>query len=162
MKKTLLSFILLTITLVTFAQSQQERDKVERLRIAFLTEELDLSVKEGQQFWPIYNEYQTAKKQVESETKALTREMRKTEKPSNADVLQAINQMTDLKISGVKSEQDYLAQSLEVLGGVKTLKLIRSEKEFRRRILKNLKEKGGERGRQGGPGGRSGGGRPGN
>ena len=130
--------MVLTITLVSF--SQTEEDKIEKLRIAFLTEELDLSVEDGQKFWPIYNDHQTIKKQIDSETKAMMKKMKKSEKPNDAEVRQSIDEMSDLKLSAVKSEIEYLTQSLEVLGGEKTLKLINSEKEFRRRVLKRLRE----------------------
>ena len=62
------------------------------------------------------------------------------ENPNDAYVRQSIDTMSDLKLSAVKSEIEYLTQSLEVLGGEKTLKLINSEKEFRRRVLKRLRE----------------------
>ncbi len=32
-------------------------DKIKALKIAFITEKLNLSEKEAQQFWPIYNSY---------------------------------------------------------------------------------------------------------
>ena len=140
MKKTLLSLIVLTFTLASFSQKEKEEDKIEKLRIAFLTEELNLSVEDSQKFWPVYNEYQTIKKQIDSETKAMMKKMKKSEKPNDAEVRQSIDEMSDLKLSAVKSEQEYLTQSLEVLGGEKTLKLINSEKEFRRRVLKRLRE----------------------
>jgi Spy/CpxP family protein refolding chaperone len=130
----------LTITLVSFSQKEEEEDKIEKLRIAFLTEELDLSVEDAQKFWPIYNDHQTIKKQIDSETKAMMKKMKRLEKPNDAVVRQSIDEMSDLKLSGVKSEIEYLTQSLEVLGGEKTLKLIYSEKEFRRRVLKRLRE----------------------
>lgn len=158
MKKTLLSFLLLTFTILTIGQTQEEKDKIERLRIAFLTEELDLSVEEGQQFWPIYNEYQNEKTAVEEEVKEITKEMRKTENPSSSDVKKTIDRMAATKSQGVQLEQEYLTKSLQVLGPDKTLKLVKAEKEFRRQILKNLKEGGGQRGGQG-PGGRRPGGK---
>jgi len=142
MKKTLLSLIVLTFTLASFSQKEKEEDKIEKLRIAFLTEELNLSVEDSQKFWPVYNEYQTTKKQIDSETKAMMKKM-KSEKPSDAEVRQTIDEMSDLKLSAVKNEKEYLTQSLEVLGGEKTLKLIHSEKEFRRRVLKKLRERRG-------------------
>lgn len=146
MKKTLLSFLLITCAILSFGQSQEEKDKVEQLRIAFLTEDLDLSVAESQQFWPIYNEYKGASAKTEAEIKILHKEMKKSENPSESKVQDAINSMADAKASQVNSERNYLSQSLIVLGPDKTLKLIKSEKEFRRRILKNLREKGGNQG----------------
>ena len=36
--------------------SPEQQEKYEALKVAFLTEELSLSSKEAQAFWPVYNE----------------------------------------------------------------------------------------------------------
>jgi predicted O-linked N-acetylglucosamine transferase (SPINDLY family) len=38
-------------------QFEQQREKIESQRIAFITQELDLTPAEAQAFWPVYNEY---------------------------------------------------------------------------------------------------------
>ncbi len=48
---------LLAVTL-SFGQNRPDKDKIKSLKIAFITERLDLSTKEAQTFWPIYNEYE--------------------------------------------------------------------------------------------------------
>ena len=44
------------------------REKIMCEKIAFLTTELDLSTKEAQEFWPVYNEYM---KEIENAQKAI-------------------------------------------------------------------------------------------
>ncbi|MEB8347550.1 hypothetical protein OO010_15985, partial [Flavobacteriaceae bacterium KMM 6898] len=50
--------LLLLITVVSFAQDRPDREKIKALKVAFITERLDLSSKEAQLFWPIYNEHE--------------------------------------------------------------------------------------------------------
>ena len=58
MKKiTLLLFICLFAANV-FGQQGHRGEKVKALKIAFITEQLDLSSEEASQFWPIYNKYE--------------------------------------------------------------------------------------------------------
>ena len=55
--KTLTSILfILSFSLLTIAQGN--RDKIKALKIAFITEKLNLSEKEAQQFWPIYNSFE--------------------------------------------------------------------------------------------------------
>ena len=44
--------------------SQADRDKVELLRIGFITKKLELNTTESEKFWPVYNEYQAAFEQL--------------------------------------------------------------------------------------------------
>ena len=55
MKRVLfISFFILTIFQVT---AQANREKIKAMKTAFITNALDLSSKEAEQFWPIYNEF---------------------------------------------------------------------------------------------------------
>ena len=43
----------------SIAQTQEDRkEKIEAMKVAFITQKLDLSSKEAQVFWPLYNDYQ--------------------------------------------------------------------------------------------------------
>src|SRR5688572_19992899 len=48
----------------TGPKKEARKEKIEALRVAYITKELDLTETEAQVFWPVYNEYQ--KKQEES------------------------------------------------------------------------------------------------
>src|ERR1700744_3541652 len=54
-------FLLMLAGTQIFAQAQQggqsQRDKIEALRIAFISQQLNLSPAEAQRFWPVYNGY---------------------------------------------------------------------------------------------------------
>ena len=51
-------FLLLSGLVFTFFIGlAQERNRLEALKIAYITKRLDLSPEEAQKFWPIYNQY---------------------------------------------------------------------------------------------------------
>ncbi|MGY5848444.1 hypothetical protein ACW6QP_13625 [Salegentibacter sp. HM20] len=43
---------------------QKQREKIKALKVAFITQELNLSNKTAQQFWPIYNAYEEKKREL--------------------------------------------------------------------------------------------------
>ena len=55
--KTITSIVFI-ISFSIFSFAQPNRDKIKTLKIAFITEKLDLSEKEAQQFWPVYNAFE--------------------------------------------------------------------------------------------------------
>ncbi|MEP2238753.1 MAG: hypothetical protein ABJI22_10375, partial [Maribacter sp.] len=54
----LIIIICLCATSFSFAQKKQDWEKINTLKVAFITEKLSLNTKEAQDFWPVYNEYQ--------------------------------------------------------------------------------------------------------
>ena len=50
--------VFLFCSLSIFAQKKREsREKIRTLKIAYVTEKLNLTENEAQKFWPIYNTY---------------------------------------------------------------------------------------------------------
>ena len=54
-KITLIITLLLTMNVV--AQSPEKRERIKALKVAFITEKLELTESEAQKFWPIYNTF---------------------------------------------------------------------------------------------------------
>jgi hypothetical protein len=55
-KITLIITLLLTMNVV--AQSPEKRERIKALKVAFITEKLELTESEAQKFWPIYNTFE--------------------------------------------------------------------------------------------------------
>jgi hypothetical protein len=110
--KTIASIIFfISFSLISF--SQQNRDKIKTLKIAFITEKLDLSEKEAQQFWPIYNAFEDEQYQIrrnsfqgrnkinfetltEKEASSLLKEMRSVETKRHALKTKFIDDLTKI------------------------------------------------------------------
>lgn len=58
MKKFLfIAIFIITIILQVDAQPQRKGERIEALKIAYITQALKLTVEEAQNFWPVYNTY---------------------------------------------------------------------------------------------------------
>ena len=69
---TLFLIAALLVSHLGFSQDKQDdelsrKEKIKRLKIAFITKELDLTVDQSEKFWPVYNELES---KVEDEKKA--------------------------------------------------------------------------------------------
>lgn len=136
------AIILLSQTLI-IAQSetgfQSKKEKIETQKVAFITTKLNLTTDESKNFWPVYNEYETKQE-------ATREEFKKNYKITSADSLTE-EQANKLLTAQSQMEQDllnlkfeYITKFLAVLPAVKVVKLVESEKAFKKALLKMLKE----------------------
>jgi hypothetical protein len=130
-------FILL---LTTSGFSQAERDKVEALRVSFISKRIELTTAQSEKFWPMYNEYN-------DKIKAIKRNLRQSYKrrPETLSEKEA-EDLYSLELQSRQAETDIHKQYSEKLKGiigVKKMILLRvAEEEFKREIINSIKEKG--------------------
>ena len=134
--------LLLTISLVSVkAQEAKEnrREKMEALKISFITEKLELTTEEAKNFWPIYNDYNSAKKEIKKEKP-------KGKKPNFDEMTDAeVENFIDSKTQELKKLMDlkilYIEKFKKVLPIKKVAKLLGIERDFKREVLKKMREK---------------------
>ena len=136
--------LLLTTTMLTISLSAQrggERgkrgEKIEQQRIAFFTTELDLSIEEAQTFWPLYNDYQNAKKEIDPDRKT----QKKIEDMTEEESRLVLSQAMDSKRKQIDLEIEFMNKLERVLPSKKRLKLIRLEREFKKTVLKRYQKR---------------------
>jgi len=139
--KYLLLITTMMFTLSTSAQRGGERgsrgDKIEQQRIAFITTELDLSVEEAQAFWPLYNEYTEAKKEIRDDKM----HEKKIEELSEEESKQMLMYAMESKKRNLDLETRFMTKLENVLSANKRLKLIRLEREFKKKIIKRYQKR---------------------
>jgi hypothetical protein len=123
--KTVAAFALaLIFTMPLFAQPKQGdgKEKVEALKIAFITEKLSLPPDQAQKFWPTYNQFNDEMKQL-----------RQTYKPTPDAPLTA-DQTIEFDQKKLDLKKKYKAQFEAILGKDKVNTLYSLEDEFRRKM----------------------------
>ena len=130
MKRLVLIFILsvnsFTIVSAQNDNREQRTEKVQALKIAFITQKLELTSDEAQRFWPVYNRYETEIRQVMMDNKL------------SGDAID-----NEEKVLNVKKR--YKAEFIKVVGPTKTNTLFNSEREFRGVLMRQLKNKQGHK-----------------
>ena len=58
MKKIAFTLLFIVITMSAFSQGKDKRERIKALKIAFITEKLELTETEAQNFWPLYNAHE--------------------------------------------------------------------------------------------------------
>lgn len=138
MNKIKLVILILGISISTFAQGKRGNveQRVEAKKIGYLTDKLDLSPEEAQVFWPLYNQYTDKLKSLIKDNEEASNN---SDKNLNADAeIDAI-----LKSENVKLEirRDYISKFKKTIGSEKTLTLLKSERGFKKEMLKGLRKR---------------------
>ena len=116
------------------------REKIMCEKIAFLTTELDLSTKEAQEFWPVYNEYmkeiENAQKAIYVNYKALN-EAIKEAKPEK-EVAECLDKYLKAQEDKAELTTESVKKFRKVLSEEKVAKLYLAEEKFRRNQITRL------------------------
>ncbi len=124
MKKLYITLMFLMASFFVKAQEEQppvseqkQQEKIEALKVAFITKELDLTPDEAQKFWPVYNQY--------------SKELKSTIK-DNQDVIDREEKVVNLR-------KRYRDQFTKVLGPDRMNKMFNAERDFRQLLIKSLR-----------------------
>lgn len=137
-KIVVLSVLLMSSML--FAQHKPDKDKIKSLKVAFLTERLDLSSKEAQTFWPIYNEYEQKRDAMhEQKQDRVYRKMKDAENLSEKEAGELIKQYLTFEENEEELDKNFTERVSKVISAKKTMLLLRSEYEFKKQLLKQYR-----------------------
>jgi hypothetical protein len=117
-----------------------KQDKIEALKVSFITEKVNLSPAEAQSFWPLYNEYND---KIKSARKNFRRQYGdvtdfKTDKEADDYLIAELK----LRQAEVDLQKEYFDKFKKILGSKKTGLLRRAEEEFKKEIIKTIKGNG--------------------
>jgi len=128
-------------------------DKIDKLKIAFITTELNLTVDEAEKFWPIYNECEGKIKEIRKANRAIEKEIQDGyDEMTNEDAKKKMATIFENDAKEVALRKEYGEKFSKLLGDKRALKLLSLEHEFKKELLDALREQGPPPG-PGGPGG---------
>lgn len=139
MKKLLL---ILTITLAfsTFAQERGNGDRIKALKIAFITEQLQLTETEAQQFWPIYNKFEAEHLKLRKNELEYLRDV-DFESLSETESQALLMKQFETDEKKYKLRKQFFTDLTNVLPAKKILTLKATEEAFKRRMMERLKKR---------------------
>jgi len=120
--------------------SEEDMKRIESMKIGYITKSLNLTTEEAQKFWPIYNEYNDAQKNIRKQLHQL-RKSKPFEK-SESEMKKMLEKALDLKQQQLDVEKKYLNKFLEVISAKKVGALRHAEREFRHQMFRELHQRG--------------------
>ncbi len=142
MKK--IGFILLMVLTVQYVSAQgkltdEKRKEFDAQKVAFFTQQLDLSPAEAALFWPLYNEMQKKTRAIEESMRKGVHEVKEAKGLKEADYKEAIGKMLSYESSMQKVKEEYYQKMLAVIPASKIWKLSEAERKFHRQLFEKLR-----------------------
>ena len=133
-------FPILALLLTVSASAQKlDRNKLKALKIAHITEQLDLTEKEAQAFWPIYNANEEAKDKMRSSF--VEKRLENLGELSETEAKAHLNEIIKMEQAKLDLDKQYQEKLLKVLSAKKILKLMEADHSFRRKMIQEFRER---------------------
>lgn len=140
MKKLITLSLLFFLTFSAFAQHEEREEKIKALKIAFITDRLQLSETEAQKFWPIYNAF-------EDENNKLRHQAFNKRRPEDIDTLSEakakdlVNEMISIENQRSKLRTQFFKDLLTAIPAKKVILLKATEDAFNRRMFQEWQKR---------------------
>ena len=142
MKKIILGFFLLSFFVSnSYAQGRKAKEKIEAQKIAFITKKLELTAKEAEVFWPIYNQFQRDKEALNQKYRSQKQIQNMSDSELEQHMLNSFQKDQEL----LDLKKDYFATMKSKFSIRRIATLMAAEKEFRTTILTEWKKRQRER-----------------
>lgn len=142
MKKSIITLFILFLSVASFSQNerQEKEDKIKALKIAYLTENLDLSTTEAQKFWPIYNTYEEQQQSVRSEYHNKKRDIN-IDALTETEAQKLLKELEALNAKRNSINDNYMLALKKVLTSKQILLLKNTEDNFKRKMFSEYKKR---------------------
>ena len=135
MKNSLLLYILFFLS-VTSLMSAQDDDKIKKMKISFFTDQLDLSTKEAQQFWPVYNHHNDKYENLkENNWRGIVKRLKRVNELSEKEASKLLADYREYKKLRYEYREDFIKDLKDVISDKKIMQLKHAEYEFDKKLL---------------------------
>jgi len=144
--KNLLVIVALMTTVGVFAQpdakgpKKDRKDRIKAHKVAFISSELELTPKEAEKFWPVYNECEAEIDKIRKERRGYLKKLKGLDELSDDDAYSLTEKVFDTESSESSLRKEYLGKFAEVIGKKKAAKVFIAEEKFKRELLKKIKK----------------------
>jgi Spy/CpxP family protein refolding chaperone len=142
MKTYISTLFVLLFTVSVFAQ-HKDRERIQALKVSFITEKLDLTAKEAQAFWPIYNAYDEKSRKCKYED---MRGIRKEIKENAATLTDAkaeelLNKFVQAENTLHQERVNLIVNLKKIISPKKIILLKATEDDFNRKLFDEYKKR---------------------
>ncbi|MCK7589968.1 sensor of ECF-type sigma factor [Subsaxibacter sp. CAU 1640] len=138
--RTLIIALLLSVSLHSFSQDNDRRERIKALKVAYLTEQLELSKTEAQQFWPVYNTFEEKEHELRKENYSKRKEIN-FESLSEQEAKKMIDDMVSAEKKKQELRENFIRDLQKILPSKKIIKLKVAEDEFNKKMFEEFKKR---------------------
>lgn len=142
---TYLLFFFLGLSQIAIAQpppdegmGEEAKEKIAALRKAYISDKLDLTEKEAEAFWPIYDQFKSKEKELLKANKPQRKGMKDM---TEAEAEEMIEKKFLIDQKRLELKKEYFQKLKTIIPASKIIRLDRAEKGFRTEVMKRMKDR---------------------
>lgn len=148
MKRLVIALLALAVSFSAMAQKpaqgqenrRKDHERFEAEKVAYITQQLSLTVEEAQAFWPVYNQAVKEQREVFAAVREAKKALRDAinEGKSDAEVKPLLDKYLKLRAEKRDPMAEHRADFVKAVGESKTAKFYLSEDSFRNKALREM------------------------
>ena len=144
MNKVLIIAILALMLTTGLRAQERGKERIKAYKTAYITEQLDLSSKEAEEFWPVYNKYDkkifTLRVEKMRKERSRIKELGGPDALSDEEASKTLQIMLNSEKEVIKTKEEMYKALSKVLSPTKLFKLYHAEMSFKRRLLSEYRK----------------------
>jgi len=142
MKRTIVFIFLLILSFPRIQSQNPNQERLNAFKIAFFTKRMNLTAREAEVFWPVYNEFQVKKTQIQQERVQLNRKFNQEAAAMSDEQLTAAgDKLIELEVLEAELSVAFHQQLKGILPPIKILRLYQAENQYRQQLLIELQKR---------------------
>src|SRR5680860_67350 len=137
MKKILILFSMFLFVFSLQAQEsndkQQHRERIKGIKVAYITQELNMDAKLAEKFWPIYNQYECAKSDLHKKEHF---ESENIENITEAEAEKMLTEFLNIEKEEYTVKKELYTNLKKIMSAREIIKLHKLESDFNRKLIK--------------------------
>ncbi|MDO9512529.1 MAG: hypothetical protein Q7J34_12270 [Bacteroidales bacterium] len=120
---------------------EKRKEQIYSQKVAFITQKLELSTEESQNFWPLYNDFENKKEEIQKGrvNKVVHGKHPDFSQLTNDDADKMIEEHFQVMQRMLDLEKDFTTKLKKVIPSAKVVRLQYVEMEFKRQLLDQLR-----------------------
>lgn len=118
-----------------------DRERLETLRVAFMTERLELTAEEAERFWPVFRASQNSIEEIRKSLEAIHIALEESTDSNKAWLEEQLDEIFELRSSELVAERAMIEEAAEIIGLERAMKMPALEGQFRHRIMEELQKR---------------------
>lgn len=138
------TIVLLFFCAISFAQGfDKKAERIKALRVAFISNKLDLTSQEAEKFWPLFNKFDAKQIDLHQQKRQLRFKLRpeNSSRLSDKENLQLLEEDENIEANMQNNKRLFVKELQGVISPQKIVLLKNLEEEFKNTLLKKFRER---------------------
>lgn len=120
---------------------EQRMERIKAMKVGFITQKLELTTKESEQFWPVYHEFEAEQRKLRQQYMGNLKKDEPKDRESEMAAMQSVEDNLDFQEAMIALKRKYKDRFLKVISAQQVASLYQAEREFKMMLLDRLRDR---------------------